>query len=100
MDMIPGMNKFKGADMDIDERQMERTTAIIKSMTMEERIDPSILNASRRKRIAKGSGVEVQDVNRLINQYEQMKKMLKQFSNMGKRAKKGLGGLGGFKLPF
>ena len=100
MDMIPGMNKFKGAGMDIDERQMERTTAIIKSMTMEERIDPSILNASRRKRIAKGSGVEVQDVNRLINQYEQMKKMLKQFSNMGKRAKKGLGGLGGFKLPF
>ncbi len=92
MDMIPGMNKMK--NVDIDEKQLDKTTSIIKSMTMKERENPNILNASRRKRIAAGSGVEVKDVNQLINQYEQMKKMMKQFSSMGKKNK------GKFKLPF
>ncbi len=94
LDMVPGMNKLKDKDMDIDEREIERTAAIIKSMTMEERVNPSILNASRRRRIAAGSGVEVQDVNRLITQYEQMKKMMKQFMGKGKGKK------GKFRLPF
>lgn len=95
MDMIPGMNKFKGQDMEIDEHEMERTAAIIKSMTSQERIDPSILNASRRRRIAAGSGVEVQDVNKLITQYDQMKKLMKQFMGKGKKGKKGR-----MRLPF
>lgn len=95
MDMIPGMNKLKGQDMEIDEHEMERTAAIIKSMTSQERIDPSILNASRRRRIAAGSGVEVQDVNKLITQYDQMKKLMKQFMGKGKKGKKGR-----MRLPF
>lgn len=95
MDMIPGMNKLKGQDMEIDEHEMERTAAIIKSMTSQERIDPGILNASRRRRIAAGSGVEVQDVNKLITQYDQMKKLMKQFMGKGKKGKKGR-----MRLPF
>ena len=76
--MLPGGNKLAG--MSVDEKQMDRTVAIVKSMTPEERRNPSILNASRRKRIAAGSGTRIQDVNRLLNQFEQMKKMMKQFS--------------------
>ena len=83
--MIPGVgNKLK--DVDIDERQFLRIEAIITSMTKKERAKPDILNASRRKRIAAGAGVKVEDVNRLIKQYEQMKKMFKQMNNKnGKR---------------
>jgi len=76
--MLPGGNKLTG--MTVDEKQMDRTAAIVKSMTLEERRNPAILNASRRKRIAAGSGTKIQDVNRLLNQFEQMKKMMKQFS--------------------
>ena len=76
--MLPGGNKLAG--MTVDEKQMDRTAAIVKSMTLEERRNPAILNASRRKRIAAGSGTKIQDVNRLLNQFEQMKKMMKQFS--------------------
>ncbi len=80
--MIPGMsNKFKGQNLEVDERKIEQTKAIITSMTPKERKYPEILNASRRKRIAKGSGVEVADVNRLINQFEQMKKMMAKMSS-------------------
>ena len=93
LDMVPGMNKLKGQDVEIDEREMERTVAIIKSMTTKERLDPNILNAGRRKRIAAGSGTTVQDVNKLIKQYEQMKKMMKQFMGKGKRK-------GKFRMPF
>ena len=90
--MLPGMEK-QLRDVDIDDRVMLRTEAIIKSMTARERQKPELLNASRRKRIAAGSGTTVEDVNRLMKQYEQMKKMFRSFS--GKKGKKGLGRLGG-----
>ena len=79
-DMIPGMGKLKG--FRVDEKQMARVEAIIRSMTREEKRNPDILNASRRRRIAEGSGTSIQDVNRLIKQFEDMKKMMKQFSSM------------------
>jgi signal recognition particle subunit SRP54 len=86
LSMMPGGAKLSGVD--IDEKQMARTEAIIKSMTQKERINPDIINGSRRKRIAGGSGTKIQDVNRLLNQFEQMKKMIKQFS--GKHGKRGM----------
>ena len=85
MSMIPGMER-QIRDVDIDDRQLLRIEAIITSMTKKERAKPDILNASRRKRIAAGAGVKVEDVNRLVKQYEQMKKMFKQMnSKNGKR---------------
>ena len=84
LSMIPGMDK-QLRDVDIDDRQMLRVEAIITSMTKKERAKPDILNASRRKRIAAGAGVKVEDVNRLIKQYEQMKKMFKQFNGKGNK---------------
>ena len=82
LEMIPGMgSKLKGANLDVDEKQLEKTKAIILSMTVKERRNPGILNASRRRRIAAGSGVQVQDVNRLLNQFEQTKQMMKQLSS-------------------
>ena len=78
--MLPGMES-QLRDVDIDDRVLLRTEAIIKSMTAKERAKPEILNASRRKRIAAGCGLKVEDVNRLVRQYEQMKKMFKQLSN-------------------
>ena len=84
--MIPGMEK-QIRDVDIDDRQMLRIEAIITSMTKKERAKPDILNASRRKRIAAGAGVKVEDVNRLIKQYEQMKKMFKQINSKGSKRK-------------
>ena len=92
LSMVPGMNKIK--DEDIDERAMLRTEAIIQSMTKKERSKPDLLNASRRKRIAAGAGVTVEDVNKLMKQYEQMKKMFKQMN--GKGAKRRLGNM---KMP-
>lgn len=93
LSMIPGVsNQIKNAD--IDERAMLRTEAIITSMTKKERAKPDILNASRRKRIAAGAGVKVEDVNRLMRQYEQMKKMFKQMNGKGLKNK-----LGNFNLP-
>jgi len=91
--MIPGAGKM--ANMQVDEKQLERNKAIVLSMTVEERRNPQILNASRRKRIAAGSGMSIQDVNRLLNQFEQMKKMLKQFSGKGGKKRKGM-----FNMPF
>ncbi|HEX6593907.1 MAG TPA: signal recognition particle protein [Bacillota bacterium] len=94
--MIPGANKMKGLkNAQIDERQIAQVEAIIQSMTKQERQDPSIMNASRKKRIAKGSGTNVSQVNRLLKQFEEMKKMMKRMTNMQK-GKKGKG----FKLPF
>ncbi len=82
LEMIPGMgSKLKGANLDVDEKQLEKTKAIILSMTVKERRNPGILNASRRRRIAAGSGVQVQDVNRLLNQFEQTKQMMKKLSS-------------------
>ena len=94
--MIPGMEK-QLRDVDVDDRIMLRTEAIITSMTARERQKPELLNASRRKRIAAGSGTTVEDVNRLIKQYEQMKKMFKSMS--GKKGKKALSRMGGMGMP-
>lgn len=90
--MIPGGSRLKG--LSVDERQLERTKAIVRSMTVQERRNPQMINGSRRKRIAAGSGVTIQDVNRLLTQFGQMKKMLKQFT--GKGAKRH----GKMRLPF
>ena len=92
--MIPGMgNQLK--DIDIDEKELEKPKAIILSMTKEERRNPDILNPSRKNRIAKGAGVDISEVNRMVKQFEQSKKMMKQMSGMmgGKGKRK-------MKLPF
>ena len=86
LSMIPGMDK-QVRDADIDDRQMLRVEAIIKSMTKKERAKPEIINASRRRRIAAGCGLSVEDVNRLLRQYEQMKKMFKQMNKPGAKRK-------------
>lgn len=94
LNMIPGMgNKLK--NVEIDEKELKRVEAVIQSMTKKERRDPSIINGSRRKRIALGSGAKVQDVNRLLKQFAEARKMMKRFQEMQKPGKKG-----GFKLPF
>ncbi|MBE6112710.1 MAG: signal recognition particle protein [Peptococcaceae bacterium] len=100
LEMMPGMSKNKLKDIQVSDRDLAQTKAIILSMTPAERRNPKIINGSRRKRIAAGSGMKVQDVNRLIKQYEQSQMLLKQFSGMatGKKGKKG--GAGKFKLPF
>lgn len=96
--MIPGMNSKAMKDVQVDDKEFGRLEAIIQSMTPKERRNPNILNANRRKRIASGSGTTVADVNKLIKQFEQMKKMMKQFGGMGKNSKRG--GFGGMKMPF
>jgi signal recognition particle subunit SRP54 len=83
MSMIPGAKGIK--DADIDEKRLTRIEAIINSMTLVERRKPQILNGSRRKRIASGSGTKVQDVNQLIKQFQSMRKMMKKFGKMNKR---------------
>lgn len=84
--MIPGMNKIKGLDkVNLDDGRFRRMEAIISSMTIEERAHPSVMNASRRRRVATGSGVTVRDVNQLLNQFEQMQTMMKRFSGFGKK---------------
>ena len=102
MGMMPGMgNKMPDIDTDAAEKQMARTEAIIYSMTPEERSNPKLMNPSRKNRIAKGAGVDIAEVNRLVKQFEQMQKMMKKMPGMfgGKRGRKGgFGGLG--KLPF
>lgn len=106
MSMMPGMGQLGNIDMDENEKSMSRIEAIILSMTPAERANPSLINLSRKHRIAKGSGVDISEVNRLVKQFEQMKKMMKQLPGMmGGKRKGGLGGLGGlmggkFKLPF
>ena len=93
--MLPGMNSGALKDAQIDEKQMTRIEAIILSMTEEERCRPELINGSRRKRIAAGSGTGVEDVNKLLRQFDQMKKMMKQFSGKGARRM-----FGGMRLPF
>ncbi len=97
--MMPGMSGGAMKDLKVDERAMAHTEAIIRSMTMKERINPEIINSSRKQRIAHGSGTSVEEVNKLLRQFEQMKKMMKQFSDPKKLRKMGLGGMGR-KLPF
>jgi len=86
--LIPGAKKMGLSNIQIDPKQMARIEAIVLSMTPKERRNPDIIKASRKTRIAKGSGTSVQEVNRLLQQFDQMKKMMKQFSN------------GNMKLPF
>ncbi len=104
MGMMPGMGMGKMPEIDTDqaEKQMARTEAIIYSMTPKERRDPKLLNPSRKNRIAKGAGVDIAEVNRLVKQFEQMKKMMKQMPGMmgGKKGRRG--GMGSMfrGLPF
>ncbi len=108
LSMLPGINK-KVKDVDVDDRQLDRMRAIIQSMTVKERRNPDIINPSRKRRIAAGCGMQVEDVNRLLNQYRQMQKMFKQMNSgsMKRKLKRmgitgsgngmgGMGGMGGF----
>jgi signal recognition particle subunit SRP54 len=82
--MIPGFrNATKGKDLNLDDRQIDRVEAIIKSMTLQERRHPEIINGSRRRRIASGSGTSVQEVNQLLSQFKQMRKLMKQMGRGG-----------------
>lgn len=95
--MMPGANKIKGLNnLQVDEKQIAHVEAIIRSMTKEEKIHPEIMNSNRKRRIAKGSGRTVPEVNRLLKQFEDMKKMMKQMTGMQQKGKK----KGGFKFPF
>ena len=105
MKMIPGMNKMKGLDkLNMSDKQIDHIKAIIQSMTPKERSNPETLNVSRKKRIAKGSGRSLQEVNRLMKQFNDMKKMMKQFTGggKGKKAKRNQmqNMLKGMNLPF
>ncbi|HEX3010661.1 MAG TPA: signal recognition particle protein [Syntrophomonadaceae bacterium] len=95
--MIPGMGKqLKGMKGEIDEKEFEKIEAIINSMTPAERRNTDIINGSRKKRIARGSGTRVQDINRLIKQFDDSRKLMKQFADAGRKGKKGMP----FKMPF
>ncbi len=97
MKMIPGMGQLKDmGDMEMEEKELVKIDAIISSMTRQERTTPSVLNGSRRKRIARGSGTTVQDVNRLVKQFSQTKKMLRSMTAAGGKRKMP----GGLKIPF
>ncbi len=93
--MMPGMNSKALKNINLDDKEFVKVEAIIQSMTLAERSDASIINASRKKRIAAGSGTRVQDVNRLLKQFKQTQKMMKQLSGMAKKGRRG-----GFGLPF
>ena len=103
--MIPGLDAKALSGAQLDGSAMRHTEAIIQSMTPKERDNPSIINYSRKKRIAAGCGLKIEEVNKLLKQFEAMQKMTKQLAGMQKRAKKrrgkgGFPGFGGFKLPF
>lgn len=104
MKMIPGMNKLKGIEnVDLNDKRFIHMDAIISSMTKAERKDPNVMNASRRRRIANGSGTTVREVNQLLKQFDQTQQMMKQMNGMGKKmgrknamkALKSMGGPGG-----
>ena len=92
--MIPGLSQYNLSDVEVDPKAMADVEAIIQSMTKAERQDPSILNGPRKKRIANGSGRTIAEVNRLLKQFEEMRKMMKQMNTMAKGKK------GRFKMPF
>ena len=108
LSMMPGMgSQLSGVDMDEGEKSMRRVESIILSMTKEKRANPNLMNPSRKQRIARGAGVEISEVNRLVKQFDQMKKMMKQMPGLmgGGKKRGGFGGLGGLmggkmKLPF
>ena len=91
--MLPGMGNLKISDKDIDEAKIEKFKAIIRSMTPAEREKPDIINSSRKKRIANGAGTTVEEVNKLLKQYDQTNKLMKQMTSGKKFGKFG-------KLPF
>ncbi|WP_379967212.1 signal recognition particle protein [Ectobacillus sp. sgz5001026] len=96
LNMIPGANKMKGLkNVQVDDKQIGHVEAIIRSMTKKEREQPELINASRKKRISKGSGTSIQEINRLLKQFEDMKKMMKSMTSMQKGKKKGMP-----KFPF
>ena len=97
--MMPGVNRGALKDAKIDETFLIHTEAIIHSMTLPERTHPEMINASRKKRIAQGSGTSVEEVNKVLRQFDQMMKIMKQFTNMGK-TRKGKKMLGRMKMPF
>ena len=98
--MMPGIGNQISDDMLPDEKQLGRVEAIIYSMTKEERANPNVLNPSRKKRIAKGAGVDISEVNRLVKQFEQARKMMKSLPGMMGGKGKRRGGFGGFKMPL
>ncbi len=101
LSMMPGISQMKGG-MEVDDSAMDRVEAIILSMTKEERSNPSVLNPSRKQRIARGAGVDISEVNRIVKQFDQMRKLMKQLPGMmGGKRRGGLGGmLGRLKMPF
>ncbi|MDO4615954.1 MAG: signal recognition particle protein [Lachnospiraceae bacterium] len=101
LNMMPGMGgKMKDLEGMIDEKDLARKEAIVHSMTPEERANPDLLNPSRKKRIAKGAGVDITEVNRFIKSFEQSRKMMKQMPGMMKGKRGGFPGMGNFKMPF
>lgn len=103
MSMMPGMGQMKGGMPEVDDSAMDRVEAIILSMTKEERGNPTLINLPRKQRIARGAGVDISEVNRIVKQFDQMKKMMKQLPGMmgGKKGRGGLGGMfGKLKMPF
>jgi len=99
LSMMPGAQKVKSqmADADIDDKLLARQEAIILSMTVQERRNPKIIKASRRKRVAAGSGTSVQEVNKLLKQHKQISSMMKKAGKMGKRGL--MGAMGGGMMP-
>jgi len=95
MEMMPGIGGKQLKNLKVDENELTRIESVIKSMTVEERTNPEIINSGRKKRIASGSGNSVQQVNKLLKQFAQTKKMMKQFSGMGKKQ-----GKRGLNIPF
>ncbi|MDK2902511.1 MAG: signal recognition particle subunit [Clostridiales bacterium] len=95
MDMLPGINAKKMGKIQVDDKELGRIEAIINSMTKQERREPAIINGSRRRRIAKGSGTTIQEVNRLLKQFEETKRLMRQFTSMEKSGRRGM-----LKLPF
>lgn len=102
--MLPGVDAKALAGAQVDEKAMAHTEAIIQSMTRKERDNPSIINFSRKKRIAAGCGLKIEEINKLLKQFEVMQKMTKQIAGIQRRTKgkkkRGFGGFGGLKLPF
>lgn len=103
LSMMPGMtgSKMKEVEGMIDEKDLSRKEAIVRSMTPKERANPDLMNISRKRRIAAGAGVDISEVNRFIKQFDQTRKMMKQMPGMMKqRGRKGMFGKGGFNFPF
>ena len=101
LSMLPGMGQLKNLDLEENEKNLQKVEAIILSMTPEERSKPDLINMSRKQRIAKGAGVDMAEVNRLVKQFGEMRKMMKQLPGMmGRNGRRGMGGMGGLGNLF